>query len=123
MAPSIRLLIVDDEVSFAKSLAEHLTRCGYAVSVAFDGQQAFQRLEQEQPALALIDLKLPDLNGEEIVHHAKRVSPQTKIIVLTAYHDEGIREGTLRQAGVAGYLYKPLKSLLDLERQIKEAIG
>ncbi len=105
-----------------KTLAEHLTLCGYSVSVAFDGNQAVEQLKREQPALAFFDLKLPGPNGEELVRQAKGVSPQTKIVILTAYHDEGVRETSLRQLGVAGYLYKPIKSLLDLERLIEEIL-
>ena len=115
----VKVLLVDDEATFVNALAEHLKGCGYDVAVAFDGAQAIRALKEEQPALALVDLKLPGMNGEEFIRQAKQLSPQTQVVVLTAYHDEGLKEAALRQAGAVGYLYKPLKSLLDLERQIE----
>ena len=118
-----KLLIVDDEIPFVRSLSAHLQRCGYEVLVAFEARQAIQAINDEHPALALVDLKLPGLGGEALVRQVKQISPQTKVIVLTAYRDEGLKEAALRQAGVAGYLYKPLKSLLELERHIEEVLG
>lgn len=115
-------MVVDDEATFVKGLAEFLTQCGYSVAVAFDGHQAIEQMKAHQPALTLMDLKLPGPNGEELVRQAKQVSPHTKLIVLTAYHDEGDKEAALRQAGVAGYLYKPLKSLVELEQLIEATL-
>ena len=122
MAERFKLLLIDDEASFVKSLADYLTQCGYAVSVAFDGNQAIEQLKKVQPALSFMDLKLPGPNGEELVRQAKLVSPNTKLIVLTAFHDEGEREAVLRKAGVVGYLYKPIKSLLELEQMIEATL-
>ena len=117
-----RILVVDDEATFVKGLEEFLTQCGYSVSVAFDGHQAIEQMRTHQPALTLMDLKLPGPNGEEFVRQAKQVSPHTRMIVLTAYHDEGEKEAALRKAGVSGYLYKPLKSLIELEQLIEETL-
>lgn len=119
MAEQVKLLLVDDEAIFVKGLADFLTQCGYSVLVAFDGNQAIEQMKAHQPDLTLMDLKLPGPNGEELVRQAKQVSPHTKLIVLTAYHDEGKKEALLRQAGVSGYLYKPLKSLIELEQLIE----
>lgn len=122
MAKPLKLLLVDDEASFVKSLADFLTQCGYSVAVAFDGNQAIEQMKAHRPALILLDLKLPGPSGEELIRQAKTVNPNTKVIVLTAYHDEGERETSLRQAGVAGYLYKPLKSLTELEQMIEQTL-
>lgn len=122
MAEPIKLLLVDDEASFIKSLADFLTQCGYSVAVAFDGNQAIEQMKTHRPALVLMDLKLPGPNGEELVRQAKTANPNSKVIVLTAYRDEGERESALRQAGIAGYLYKPLKSLIELEQMIDQTL-
>lgn len=122
MAP-VKLLIVDDEASFVKSVADYLALCGYEVLVGFDGNQALEQMRKEQPALALLDLKMPGPNGEELIRQARQVSPRTKIVILTAYRDEGGMEATLRRAGVVGFLYKPLSSLLELERTIQITLG
>ena len=119
---AVKLLIVDDEASFVRSVSNFLSLCGYQVSVGFDGNEALEQLRKEQPALALMDLKMPGPNGEELIRKAREVSPNTKLMILTAYHDEGGMEAVLRKAGVSGFLYKPLSSLMELERLIAEAL-
>lgn len=121
MAP-VKLLVVDDEASFVKSVSDFLTLCGYQVSAAFDGNQALLQMEKEHPALALLDLKMPGPNGEDLIRRAQQISPETKLVILTAFHDGGVREAALRQAGVVGFLYKPLSSLLELERLIESTL-
>lgn len=118
----VKLLIVDDEASFVRSVCDHLCICGYQVFVAFDGNQALLQLEREQPAVALLDLKMPGPNGEELIRRAQEVSPQTKLVILTAFQDGGVREAAMRQAGVVGFLYKPLSSLLELEQLIQSTL-
>ena len=115
-------MIVDDEASFVRSVSDYLSLCGYQVSVGFDGNQALEQMRKEQPALALLDLKMPGPNGEELIRKAREASPKTKLVILTAYHDEGGMEPALRQAGVAGFLYKPLSSLVELERLIENTL-
>jgi len=122
MAGAVKLLVVDDEASFVKSVSDYLSLCGYQVLAAFDGNQALLQLEKERPALALLDLKMPGPSGEELIRRAQQVSPQTKLIILTAFQDGGVREAAMRQAGVVGFLYKPLSSLLELERLIETAL-
>ena len=119
---AIKLLIVDDETSFVRSVSNYLSLCGYQVSVGFDGNEALEQLRKEQPALALMDLKMPGPNGEELIRKAREVSPNTKLMILTAFHDEGATEAVLRQAGVSAFLYKPLSSLTELERLIENAL-
>lgn len=118
----VKLLVVDDEASFVRSVSDYLSLCGYQVFVAFDGNQALLQMEKERPALALLDLKMPGPNGEELIRRAQEISPQTKLMILTAFHDGGEREAALRQKGVVGFLYKPLSSLLELERLIETAL-
>ena len=120
---SIKLLVVDDEASFVKSVSDYLGLCGYQVAVAFDGNQALLQLEKERPALALLDMKMPGPNGEELIRKAQQISPETKLVVLTAFQDGGVREAALRQVGVVGFLYKPLSSLLELEKIIEKTLG
>lgn len=123
MSEAVKLLVVDDEAPFVRTVSDFLSRvCGYKVSVAFDGRQASQRLKEDQPAIALLDLKLPDFNGQDLIRQAQQVSPHTKIIVLTAYRDEALQDRLLKEPGVVGFMFKPLSSLLDLEKKIKEAL-
>ncbi len=122
MTQGAKLLIVDDEASFVRSVSDYLSMAGYQVFVAFDGNQALLQMERERPALALLDLKMPGPNGEELIRRAREVSPGTKLVILTAFQDGGVREAALRQVGVVGFLYKPLSSLLELEKIIQNTL-
>ena len=122
MTQGVKLLIVDDEPSFVRSVSDYLSMVGYQVFVAFDGNQALLQMERERPALALLDLKMPGPNGEELIRRAQQVSPGTKLVILTAFHDGGVREQTMRSQGVVGFLYKPLSSLLELEKIIQNTL-
>ena len=117
-----RLLIADDEAAFAGTLAEHLRRCGYDVVVALDANEALERVKAQPPDVALVDLKLPGLGGEELIRQITGLSPRTRMIVVTAYHDEELQQRCLGQPGVVAYLYKPIRSLVELERQIQAVL-
>lgn len=117
-----RLLIIDDEAPFVEAVSNFLVRhCGYTVDTAFNGLQAIQRIKEGHPALAIMDLKLPDLSAEEFIQQVHEMSPQTKLIIVTAYRDEATQERFRQKPGVVGYLLKP-PSLLDLKKRIREAL-
>ncbi len=79
------ILIVDDEPSVLEILDQFLSERGYGVICASSGGEAIGAMEKEQYDVALIDLKLPDLNGLEIVSHVNKTYPETKCIIMTAF--------------------------------------
>jgi two-component system, OmpR family, response regulator len=113
-----QILIVDDEASFADLFAEHLGSCGYTVSVALQGKQAIQRVSEVRPDLIFLDLKLPDMSGEELLERIRELSPQSKIVILTAYHAAEIQDRLATQPGVVDFIAKPIQSLRELEKKI-----
>jgi len=120
--PSPKVLIADDEVKFVEAVAEYLKFDGYTVLVAFTGSQALELLLREQPDLLILDLKLPDVPTEEILDRLRTTSPKTHVVIVTAYHDGGVKEGLIRASGIAGYLYKPLTSLEVLGEAVQSAL-
>lgn len=119
----LKLLVIDDEKLFVRAVSGFLSRhCGYTVETACNGLQAVQRIEEGQPALAIMDLKLPDVSAEEVIRQLHQRSPQTKVIIVTAYRDEPTQERFLQKPGVVGYLFKP-PSLLELKQRIAAALG
>jgi len=86
---SHRLLVVDDEKDIADPLARILSREGYQVSVAYDGEEALSRIKDNDPDVILLDLMLPKLNGFEVLQrirekHNERWRP---VIIISAQQD------------------------------------
>lgn len=107
--PKARLhtvLVVDDEVQLCHSLAALLESEGYQVDTAHSGEQAFEKLQRHAYALALVDMDLPDINGNLIATHINEEHPGTAIVILTgnATIDNAVESLRL---GVYDYLRKP----------------
>ena len=97
-----RILVVDDEKTFRYFLTLHLKEQGYQVTEAADGQTAIKLIAQNEFDVALIDLRLTDMNGLDIMRHLRKVSPQTSVIILTGYATldsaiEALRQGAHEQ--------------------------
>lgn len=121
VAPSCRtVLVVDDEASIRRFLRHLLEQEGYDVLEAGAGREAISRCQREQPDLVLLDLRLPDMTGFEILSELKRL-PETHsipVIILSIIQDraEGFR------LGASDYLTKPVDRDKLLER-IQRLIG
>ena len=111
-----RILVVDDDPSMRAALMETVRRLGFTVQGAADGIEAMERLARFNPWLVLTDLKMPRLNGLELIKDIKARSPLVTIVLMTAY-------GTVETAveamkhGASEYLLKPFSMDL-LERVI-----
>ena len=116
-----RILLVEDEVNMARTLAKNLARAGHAVDHAPNGEEALTRLGETRYDVVLTDLKMPVLDGMGLLHamHERRLSPA--VVVLTGY-------GTIESAveamklGAADYLIKdarPQEILLTIERVLR----
>lgn len=81
---SARILVVEDEPALAQALKQALTESGYAVTVAFDGREGFERICSERWDLAILDLMLPHMHGFEIIKAAREKGADVPILVLTA---------------------------------------
>ncbi len=102
-----RILIVDDEPNARTALAELLREEGYAVETAADGFKALPKLEDFAPDLLLTDLKMPGMDGIELMRKARELDPEATVVVMTAFGavDTAV---TAMRSGAADYLTKPL---------------
>lgn len=103
----IRVLVVDDHPVVRHGLMAMLgwEQDFEPVGDAADGQQAVNLIEQQQPDVVLLDLRLPQLSGIDVMRHTRASAPNTRFLVLTTYDtDEYI--GPALNAGAAGYLLK-----------------
>jgi len=101
-----KILVVDDEEVTRLSLAEILSLEGYQVATASSGEEALQELEKEAFDLVLADLVMKEVDGLQVMEAAKKLSPDTVVIMLTAYGTLESAIQAMRQ-GAYDYLIKP----------------
>jgi two-component system, NtrC family, response regulator AtoC len=121
MDPSpIRMLICDDEELIRWSLGTHFTAAGYHVREASNGQQALDQIHISQPDILLLDLRMPERSGMEVMKQVKQNDYRFPIIVLTAHGaiDSAIMATKL---GSHAYLSKPFK-LCEVQEVVEKAL-
>lgn len=101
----IRCLVVDDEQALARVVADYLTREGYTVDVAADGEQALTMVRRDSPDLVVLDLMLPGMDGIEVCRQLRTFS-DAYVIMLTARSEE-IDKLIGLSVGADDYLTKP----------------
>ena len=117
-----RVLIVDDHASFAEAIGELLSASGVDVAgTASTGLEAIEKTASLTPDIVLMDVKMPDMDGIQATKEIKRASPNTKVVILSAFDDEKMLFEALRH-GADGYILKdmPAKDFSSLLQQIAQ---
>lgn len=115
-----RILVVDDDVTIRLTVAEVLERQGYEVEQAKSGATALSLVSKHRFDLLLIDLRLPDANGIDVMKRIREVDDYALIVVMTAYPE--VRTAvTALQAGAYDYLNKPF-DMDDLKGLVQRAL-
>ncbi len=106
MNSPLKILVVDDEMAIRESLAAWLRQDGHQVATAADATEALRRLGEQECDLALVDIKMPGMDGLELLRRMKEEYPDTLVIIITAY---GSIESSVEamKAGASDYLLKP----------------
>ncbi|MFH1201703.1 MAG: response regulator [Candidatus Omnitrophota bacterium] len=107
----VKVLVVDDEMDFCKSLEEILTREGYQVIVANSGSEAIEKVETERPQLILLDIRMPQMDGLQTLERIRQIDREAVITMVTVVKDTSVEQKTIR-LGAVNYITKPLD--LDL---------
>lgn len=102
-----KVLLVDDEQDFVQTLSERLNTRDYGSYPVFDGEQALDLLINETPDVMVLDLKMPGINGVEVLQKTKKVKPEIEIIILTGHGTADDRKQCL-DLGAYAYLQKPV---------------
>jgi len=109
-----KVLMVDDEEDFVRTLAERMKMRDLDSDVALDGEQALQIVKDEVPDVMVLDLKMPGIDGMEVLRRVRKAYPQVQVIILTGHGSEK-DEAEARRLGAFAYLQKPV----DIERLVQ----
>jgi len=114
-----KLLIVDDERQFVQTLSERLRLREIGSVVAYDGESALSMIKEEEPDVMILDLKMPGIDGIEVLKRVKQTNPAIEVIILTGQGSEADKDLCM-QLGAFAYLQKPVDVAL-LSDTIKKA--
>lgn len=115
----LKVLIVDNEIEFASTLAERLRLRKIEAESAFSGQEGLAAASVFHPDVMILDLRMPDMGGLEVLAQVKTLDPAIEVILLTGHgsFEDGI---TGMELGAFDYLVKPI-DLVVLMEKINEA--
>ena len=119
-AGQIKLLLVDDEKGFADVIAKRMSKRDIVVTKAYSGSEALQAMRKANFDVAVLDLKMEDMDGIEILKIFKKMDPDLAVIMLTGHGSEAAAKDGIK-FGAFDYLTKPcdLDELID---KIQEAV-
>lgn len=117
-----QILIVDDEPAVAKAIQRVLRGAGYSTEIAFDGFKAGSALVRNKPVLMTLDLKMPGIDGFEVIQQVRSHSDMhdTAILVISSVEETLLKRAVLK--GADGYLHKPFNND-ELVEKIKRLIA
>lgn len=118
---SFTVLLVDDEEEYTQTLSERLQMRDIDASVVHDGAQALAAIEQNEPDVLLLDLRMPGIDGIEVLRRVKKNTPQVEVIVLTGHGSTRDRELAM-ELGAFAYLEKPV-GIRKLTSVLQDAVS
>jgi len=119
MSESKQILIVDDEPVWLKVLGQLLQTKGYVVKEALSGADALSTLQNYEPDLILLDVRMPDMNGFDLLEHIKRLPRlASKPVVFVSAMDDFHARKVARELGAADYILKPID-----EREVNDVLA
>ena len=115
----MKVLLVDDEETFVQTLSERLKMRDLKNDTVYDGEQAIEFVDENEPDVMVLDLKMPGIDGMEVLRQVKKKYPNIQVIILTGHGTDRDEEES-RRIGVYDYLKKPVE-IEELVDRIKGA--
>ncbi len=106
MSSKPRILIVDDEERFRNTMSKLLTVEGYEVSIAGTGPEALEMLRQNLHDLVILDVRMPEMNGVQVLSEIKKIDVSLEVIIMTGYASVDTAKEIMK-LGAYDYLLKP----------------
>lgn len=113
MGEILKFLIVDDDMAIRMSLADVLKAKKYEVVAVGTGTEAIAKVKEEPFNVAIIDIRLPDIKGTEVLKNIKAINPKINCLIITAYPEED--PGKTLSQGAVDFFIKPI----DLDRMLE----
>lgn len=111
----IRILLVDDEEDFITTISELLDLRNLTSQTAFNGEQAIGFVGEKEPDVMVLDLKMPGIDGMEVLRQVRKLYPHIQVIIQTG-HGNDLDEAEARRIGVFDYFKKPVDIEFLVER-------
>ncbi len=118
--PKGRILVVDDNRELADILAEYLTRLGYHAVVAYGGREGLERFKEDNFQIVISDLKMPDMDGLDLLKAIKEIDKDVEVLVITAFSTIDTAVTAIKD-GAYDFISKPFE-MESLEVIIKRAM-
>ncbi|MCL7488255.1 MAG: response regulator [Desulfobulbaceae bacterium] len=116
---TIKILVVDDEEEFASTLADRLELRGFNAEAVNCGEDALMKIVKEPPDVVVLDLKMPDMSGLEILNEIKESNPAIEVIMLTGHGSTASGIAGMKE-GAYDYIMKPVE-IGELAKKITQA--
>lgn len=119
-----KVLLVDDEREFVEALSERLQMRDYSSAAVYGGEEALSIVEEDEPDVMILDLKMPGIDGLEVLRRVKEKHPNIEVIVLTGQGSEDVAKLCL-ELGACAYLEKPvdIEKLTQAMREAHRKLG
>jgi DNA-binding response OmpR family regulator len=102
-----KVLLVDDEREFVQTLSERLMMRDMGSAVAYDGESALDIVREDDPEVMILDLKMPGIDGIEVLRRVKQTRPEIEVIILTGHGSDADKQLCM-ELGAFAYLQKPV---------------
>ena len=119
--PKPKLVAIDDEAEFIDMIRNYFEPRGYDIAVTTHGARGIEIIREKNPNVVLVDLKMPGIDGDEVLALIKSMDPSPKVIFVTAYDDGGKTRARLLSMGAYACFDKPISSLRELEETVNKA--
>lgn len=116
-----KIMVVDDQIGIRLLLSEVLERDGYEVYLCGNGKEALSILEKNSLDLVFLDMKIPGMDGIEILIHIRKVQPDLKVVLMTAYGELTLLQEAM-ELQISGYLAKPF-DIEEVRRYVLNETG
>jgi len=116
-----RIVAIDDEIEFIDFINNYFGMRGYDITISNRGTRGIELVKENKPDVVLMDLKMPGIDGDEVLSLLKSMDPSPKVIFVTAYDDGGKTKARLLKMGAYAYFDKPVASLRELEEAVNKA--
>ena len=119
---NISVLIIDDEADMCEMLSHVLNQAGFITYTAHDGNTGLEVFNKESPSVAILDLRMPGMNGMDVLKQIKHTSSETPVIIITAYGEIQSAVEAIKH-GAYNYFNKPFNNeevVLTVKKALEE---